>query len=60
MKLFVATFLAVLAAAWAAAPVYRVDEEHDGVRGRYVVKIQASKISFLYIYLKKNHKLKLF
>ncbi|XP_030849859.1 uncharacterized protein LOC115918904 [Strongylocentrotus purpuratus] len=40
MKFFAACVLSVIATAVALAPVYRVDEANDGVRGRYVIKIK--------------------
>ncbi|XP_071478256.1 aqualysin-1-like [Diadema antillarum] len=40
MKLFAATLLSALAAVSALAPVYRVDEANDGVRGRFAIKIK--------------------
>eukprot|EP00057_Strongylocentrotus_purpuratus_P025891 XP_011680365.1 PREDICTED: uncharacterized protein LOC105445917 [Strongylocentrotus purpuratus] len=40
MKFFAACMLSVIATAVALAPVYRVDEANDGVRGRYVIKIK--------------------
>ena len=43
MKFFAACMLSVIATAVALAPVYRVDEANDGVRGRYVIKIKVRR-----------------
>ncbi|XP_054756813.2 aqualysin-1-like [Lytechinus pictus] len=40
MKLFAACMLSVIATTVALAPVYRVDEANDGIRGRFVIKIK--------------------